>query len=156
MSGLLFIVSPSYAGDGDGTDGPSEREEYEGYVSTGSGLDGPTQSVPGGGYAWIQAAIGWTPLRTDGVAKTGLSSDVTGSFYVCARVINVFKNGYSKGGTADVCPGYVTGGATVKAVKKVFEIPYGNNWQVDTSHLVWAYPFNWGPTHSLTTNIPWP
>lgn len=153
MSGLLVSFATSArAGDGDGSDEPA-AEEYEGSVS--SNLLGATHSVPGGGYAWAQAEIGWTPLRADGVSKTGLSSGVTGTFSLCAKVTEFFKNSVPQGSSAQVC-GARTGNGTVTSKKKVYEVPYGDTWRADTEHAVTASGFSWYPTQTVTYTIPWP
>lgn len=147
ISGLvLSFVNTAKADDDPG-------ETYEGIVST--NLLDATKSIPGGGYAWAQTQIGWTPLRTDGVAKTGLSSGVTGTYSVCSKVDGVYKNGNAKGGTTQVCASK-TGGGQVTKTKQVFEIPYGNTWRADTSHGVSAGSFSWWPSSTLTYTIPWP
>ncbi len=153
MGGTFFGVKPAYAGD-DGSDEPSE-EEYLGFVSTSEGIDGVTQQLPGGGSAYAQAQIGWAVLRVDGIAKTSLSSGVTGTFSICAKADEVFKDGTSMGGVGQICASK-TGGGSVKSTKKVFTAPFGHLWQVDTEHSVTAAGFNWYPTNTLSTFIPWP
>ena len=150
ISGLLFIASPSYAGDGDETDEPRERKE-EGAVS--SGLRGPTQQVPGGGYAYAEVILSWSPLSASGKAKTGLSNDVQGTFSLCSQVVDVKKNNVSQGGASLQCASK-TAGQSITRTKTVYGAPYQATWRVDTYHGVSAAGFSWWPSLSLTHYIP--
>jgi len=148
IGGTLFFVSPSYAGDGDGTDEPREDE---GSVS--SGLLGATQSLPGGGYAYAEVILSWSPLSASGKAKTGLSSDAQGTYSLCARVVDVKKNSVSQGGASLLCYAK-TAGQSYTRTKTVYGAPYQATWQVDTYHGVSAAGFSWWPSLSLTHYIP--
>jgi hypothetical protein len=150
MSGLLFIASPSYAGDGGGTDEPREREE-EGSVS--SGLLAATQQLPGGGYAYAEVLLSWSPLSASGKAKTGLSSGVQGTFSLCSEVVEVYKNGVQQGGASLQCASK-TAGQSITRTKTVTGSPYQKTWRVDTYHGVSAAGFSWWPSLSLTHYIP--
>lgn len=112
-----------------------------------------TKSLPGGGYAWAQAYLGWAPLRMDAIAKTGLNGAIQ-DFYVASRVVQVYKDGVGKGGTGHV--GYWTMSGPVQAKKSVYGSVFGATWKNDTSHLVTDFEwFEWGPQHSVSVYIPW-
>lgn len=113
----LLLAAPSsvFADDGSDHGKRGDREgKYVGSVSVtirsdqSNKGDGPivpssTQPMPGGGYAWAQAQLAWTWLRMDGIAKTGLSSGVTGQFNLCARVLELTRDSVGMGGTVLNC-----------------------------------------------------
>lgn len=168
--GLLLVLA-STAVSADDPPPIKIEEDWEGWVASeqlrsplpakeSNGKIGPdgvapnsVDPVPGGGYAWAQAYLGWTPLRMDGIAKTGLSSGVIVDYYCAARVKNVYKDGDPKGGTGHV--GYwIGGGMDVQAKKSVYGWVEGHHWENRTSHLVTDFEwYEWGPQHSVSVDL---
>jgi len=146
LSGTLFFASPAYADPCDDLGQPSE-----GCVS--SDLGGATQQLPGGGYAYAEVILSWSPLSASGKAKTGLSSDAQGTYSVCSQVVDVKKNSVSQGGASLLCYAK-TAGQSYTRTKVVYGAPYQKTWQVDTYHGVSSGGFNWWPSLSLTHYIP--
>jgi hypothetical protein len=131
----------------------SDRPAIPGGASVLSVESGSTKSLPGEGYAWVQAYLGWAPLRMDAIAKTGLNGAVE-SFYCASRVVQVYKNGTPQGGTDRV--GYWTMSGPVEAKKSVYGSIFGATWKNDTSHLVTDFElYEWGPQNSVSVYISW-
>lgn len=158
----LLLVTATNAMAGDGND--NEPDDYVGQVSTTisdtiprlkPGKQGiqpnATNPVPGGGYATAQATLAWAAARMDGIANTGLSSGVTGTFSLCATATQVYKNGTPKGGAGQVC-GSRTGGGSVQSKKSIYEYVFGYTWRLDTNHAVTAPGYSWYPSLTIYAN----
>ena len=105
--------------------------------------------MPGGGTATAQATLGWTALRMDGTAKTSLSSGVTGTYSLCAQVVQMYKDGVAKGGNVQVCSSK-SGGGSISTIYKVYELVAGATWRLDTYHGVSASGYNWWPPLTIS------
>ena len=163
---LLMLTQTAVLADGPEDPPPIEIEEdWVGWVASeqlrsalpvsksGRGLaPNSTHPVPGGGYAWAQAYLGWAPLRMDAIAKTGLSSEVTGEYLCSAKVTQVYKDGVPKGASAPKSK-WLSGGGEVSAKKSVYEWVYGHTWRNDTEHIVTGNGFDWRPTNSVSVTL---
>jgi hypothetical protein len=154
--GLFLAVMPlsASAGKGSGVVRPIKpKTDWVGWTASDpliigdASIPGPNSSsvaMPGGGSAWAQAYLGWTSLRMDADAVTGLDH-VTRSFYVAARVVQVKKNGQPMGGSRGLGTWSTTG--VHDGLSIYFGAVYGFKWENSTSHLVTDYgQFSWGPT----------
>lgn len=164
---LLLITNPNSALAGNSKGNRTQQDdEYVGSVSSGrvysNPLPAPANSkggiipnasnpVPGGGYAWANAILAWSYLRMDGMADTGLTSDVTEVYSLCARATEIFKDSVSKGGESWDCDPF-TGGGSIRSKTQVFEIPFNHTWRLDTNHGVSASGYNWWPSITIFAN----
>lgn len=160
VASLLFVTTSSALADG-GDDGKETPDDYIGQVSATTSDALPTRTgsrpgiqpnavnpVPGGGYATAQATLAWAVARMDGIADTGLTSNVQGTYSLCATATQVYKNGVPKGGAGQVC-GARTGGGSVRSKKSVYEYVFGYTWQLDTNHAVTAPGYSWYPSLTI-------
>lgn len=105
VASLLFVTTSSALADG-GDDGKETPDDYIGQVSatTSDALPNRMGSrpgiqpnavnpAPGGGYAIAQATLAWAIARMDVVAETSLTSDVQGTYSLCATATQVYKDG---------------------------------------------------------------
>jgi len=166
---MLIVMSLSFAtttsaAAGGGGDDEETPNDYVGQVSTTTSDAIPhltkgkpgiqpnaVNPVPGGGYATAQATLAWAAARMDGIAKTSLSSGVTGTFSLCATATQVYKNSVPKGGAGQVC-GARTGGGSVQSKKSVYEYVFGYTWRLDTNHAVTASGYSWYPSLTVYAN----
>ena len=131
MSLLLANTSSVAAGGKDGG--------YIGEVSVSvtyppEGRGDASLSLPGGGTATATAQLAWNQSLMDGIAKSSLSSNTVGNYYLCARVEELYMNGVPQGGTANNCGSRGPGGSiTAKKSKAVVSV-FGKTWQVKTRH----------------------
>jgi hypothetical protein len=162
MSLLIANTSIAAAGGGKGDD-------YVGQVSTSDSdsLPIPTakeleklglspdasQSLPGGGTATATAQLAWNSVRMDGIATSSLSSNTLPTYYLCARVVQLYMNSAPQGGTTYNC-GYRTGGGSVSRTKsKVVTSVYGKTWRVDTAHEFSKTGYSWYPTLTVSVSL---
>ena len=120
------------------------------YLHTGrAGILGGVHQLPGGGTATVTANLGWTAARMEGAAITQLSSNTYGTFSICAKAVQMYKNGVQKGGAGQVC-GSRTGGGSISSTQIVYEYVFGSTWRVDTTHGVTAQGFSWYPSQTIS------
>jgi len=112
-----------------------------------------TQPLPGGGTATATAILSWTASRMDGIAKSSLSSDTLSTYYICARVVQLYMNSVGQGDTSYNCA-YKTGGGTVSRTKtKVVASVFGKTWRVDTAHEFSKTNYGWYPTLTVSVSL---
>lgn len=83
----------------------------------------------------------------DGIAQTGLVG-TTLVFSFNAHAVQVYRAGTPKGGNGPNW-GSGSGGASVSVTKSVYELVYGSQWRLDTSHYVTGNGFSWAPTNTI-------
>lgn len=120
---------------------PMSRRTLPGFTTN------ATNNTPGGGYAYANSSLGWTSLRMDGTAQTGLVG-TTLVFTLNAHSVQVYRAGAPKGGAGPNW-GSGSGGASVSVTKSVYEWVYGSQWRLDTSHRVDGNGFLWTPTNTI-------
>ncbi len=156
---VLFFVTmmPAFADGPDGKGNAVSKRDWIGSVSTG-GLPAKGGIVPlasnasiglPGGYGWAQATLGWTQLRMDGVADTGLSSGVTNVYSLGAQAAQVYKDGNPQGG-AGMTWGSRSGGGSVNSTYSVYGWVYGATWRVDTNHAITGNGADWWPSLTIS------
>lgn len=159
----MLIANTSIAAAGGGKDG------YIGQVSNSvsSSLPMPTvkeleklgispnaiQPLPGGGTATATAGLSWSQIQMDGIARSSLSSDTLSTYYICARVVQLYMNSVAQGGTSYSCA-YKTGGGSVSRTKtKVVTSVFGKTWRVDTAHEFSKTGYGWYPTLTVSKSL---
>lgn len=122
-------------------------QEYIGQVSvsTSKSLPAPksilnlilplaNQPLPSGGTATATAGLAWTASKMDGIAKSSLSANTVGNYYICARVEELYMNGIPQGGTENQCGNRGPGGSITATKSKIVASVFGKTWQVNTRH----------------------
>ena len=157
--GVLFFATmlPTFADSPEGKGNGASKRDWIGSVSTG-GM--PTKggivplasnasiSLPSG-YGWAQATLGWTALRRDGGADTGLSSGVTNVYTLGTQAAQVYKDGNPQGG-AGMTWGSRSGGGSVSSTYSVYGWVYGVTWRVDTNHVITGNGTDWSPSLTIS------
>lgn len=165
--GLFLMLMPSTVlAQNDADQGPVPPPPTEKDKVIGSVFSPPVRSdmpakgeraalaMPGGGYCWGQAGLQWYgPIyHIDAIAKTGIV-DTTQSFYLRARVINLFKDGGDTGVTAfeDV---WADGTFTLQAVGTWWGWIWGAFWDSETGHSVTDFEsFDWNTTSGAAVQL---
>jgi hypothetical protein len=118
------------------------------------GLIIPMVSQPvGGGQAIATVGLEWGALWTEGQSKSELSASVSGSFFMCAQVVDIRRNNISQGSSTNNCGSNQTGGDKKESAKWLPTSPSGATWWVKSGHTFTGGSFNWLPNVTVTHTL---